>query len=563
MPDPSSALRRVSFGYILGFSDKPYKDPKPPPPPPRPRRPSQLAELVASPGGLVEWTASDGRKGKLTGMGKLQLTAASLTKVPSEIQPAKEHLEKPTPKNPPGNAENIWTNNDWSGFEATGGITKSASNKAPSSKNDAWGNGDWNASGSNKGSQKAASCTQVLWGSGDVGEMWVTQADTSGGDTKKDEKEDEKKAEKKAEKKYEKNDSKATEQATKSGDSNETPAPTNTAAERGETKESDDTNTWTKEEDEQLLRMKTEDMQLSWKAIDSKLGKADGQSKARFKIVKPAGWKPNTAKDNAGKGNASQKNDTKGDEQKQNQGTKDSNKNSNEKDKKDNEVADNLLGDAFAGMLGETSDGKQGDVEKANNTGTWGIGDPTKTGDTSDAKDNNDVWINTDGAGDSKDKDPADQWGPAATGTPALLWDNTNQETNPALGLDWGAYNQETNPATPPGWDNPVPDIQQPLSPAKPAPASRSTKAPSEFRSRRSTSSKSKPSTTRPAEIELEPDDTFSADDLRLIARILQQDCSMVWSRLSWRFRDKTGRTLHPEVFEKKITGSVEGDGKK
>ena len=34
----------------------------------------------------------------------------------------------------------------------------------------------------------------------------------------------------------------------------------------------------------------------------------------------------------------------------------------------------------------------------------------------------------------------------------------------------------------------------------------------------------------------------------------------MVWNRVSWRFRDKTGRTLHPDEFEKKITGRLEGE---
>jgi hypothetical protein len=33
----------------------------------------------------------------------------------------------------------------------------------------------------------------------------------------------------------------------------------------------------------------------------------------------------------------------------------------------------------------------------------------------------------------------------------------------------------------------------------------------------------------------------------------------MVWNRVSWRFKDKRGRTIAPEVFEKKITGRVEG----
>ena len=62
-------------------------------------------------------------------------------------------------------------------------------------------------------------------------------------------------------------------------------------------------------------------------------------------------------------------------------------------------------------------------------------------------------------------------------------------------------------------------------------------------------------SRSRPAEYKLSPDDTFSQDELKIIARILQQDSSMVWERVSWRFKERTGRNLHPDVFEKKITG--------
>jgi hypothetical protein len=31
---------------------------------------------------------------------------------------------------------------------------------------------------------------------------------------------------------------------------------------------------------------------------------------------------------------------------------------------------------------------------------------------------------------------------------------------------------------------------------------------------------------------------------------------------VSWRFKDKTGRNLHPDVFEKKITGRLDKDGR-
>jgi hypothetical protein len=91
---------------------------------------------------------------------------------------------------------------------------------------------------------------------------------------------------------------------------------------------------------------------------------------------------------------------------------------------------------------------------------------------------------------------------------------------------------------------------------------SNSQKAPSnKAPSNKPASTKADPQqpTSRPLELELKPDDVFSADDLRLVAKILQQDCSLVWNRLSWRFRDKTGRTLHPDWFEKKIMGAVEG----
>jgi hypothetical protein len=69
-------------------------------------------------------------------------------------------------------------------------------------------------------------------------------------------------------------------------------------------------------------------------------------------------------------------------------------------------------------------------------------------------------------------------------------------------------------------------------------------------------------SSSHPAEYKVAPDGTFSQDELKLIARILQQDCSMVWERVSWRFKDKTGRNLHPDVFEKKITGRLDKDGR-
>jgi hypothetical protein len=114
-----------------------------------------------------------------------------------------------------------------------------------------------------------------------------------------------------------------------------------------------------------------------------------------------------------------------------------------------------------------------------------------------------------------------DAWGPGAT-------DGANDTNNNTTSWD-------TNPAPPAG--------------GKPASNAPSTKSTSKHRA--------------PLELEVKPDETFSADDLRLVARILQEDYRMVWNRVSWRFRDKTGRTVGAEVFKKKITGKVEGKERK
>jgi hypothetical protein len=51
MTDANGAPRRVSMAYILGFSDKPYKEVKSPAPPPLPqrRKPSHPANIVITP----------------------------------------------------------------------------------------------------------------------------------------------------------------------------------------------------------------------------------------------------------------------------------------------------------------------------------------------------------------------------------------------------------------------------------------------------------------------------------------------------------------------------------
>lgn len=49
--------------------------------------------------------------------------------------------------------------------------------------------------------------------------------------------------------------------------------------------------------------------------------------------------------------------------------------------------------------------------------------------------------------------------------------------------------------------------------------------------------------------------------DLVLIGKILKEDSSLLWLRIASRFRDKTGRILHPDVFEQKLTGKTAKKG--
>lgn len=47
MADSTDAPRRVSMAYILGFSNKPFKDGGPPAPPPAPRHPGAFKQMVS------------------------------------------------------------------------------------------------------------------------------------------------------------------------------------------------------------------------------------------------------------------------------------------------------------------------------------------------------------------------------------------------------------------------------------------------------------------------------------------------------------------------------------
>jgi hypothetical protein len=174
-----------------------------------------------------------------------------------------------------------------------------------------------------------------------------------------------------------------------------------------------------------------------------------------------------------------------------------------------------------------------GDIEN-----TWENGDDAwgKEGGASAAVDGkgDDPWLAVDGAADAEN-----------TGTDAK--DNTEA---------WGANDP---------WKEAPTGSKVPSKAGSKAPSKAGSKAPSNKSTPAAQPAAAQTTTAPPVPApeplmyEITPDAIFSADDLRTIARILQQDAKMVWDRVSWRFRDKTGRHVEPDVFEDKITGRVGG----
>lgn len=538
MADTNGVLRRVSMAYILGFSNKPYKEVRlpVPPPPPQARKPSQPVSIVGTlighyggfaqtnyrqiptPGRIMEWTASDGRKGKLTGAGKPRLTAASLAKVPSDKRSTKEALsvkntsKKATSTKPAVDGGDWWgANTNWAGASVKDGNKDSGSKKGNAGFLDSTGNDSNDL----------------------LANTWGNAGDAAGGDDKTGEKKDE---------------------TTPAWDT-PTNAPTgpeacdNPAQGSEGDKKDENKNAWTKEQDERLIQMKTETSK-TWAEMGNELdGKAKDECIERFNQIKPKGWRPNAANQGRdGKGGAGKK----GKEKKQNHNQVQS-KGGNKKDEK-----------THGNQEGEKKDETSWVAEAWGMPGGNGDVFPDLfSGDTGDNKDDSgnkdtswdDLKGGTTGVGTSE-CDTKGGWGSGnITGgqdgadAAAVKWDsNSGGNWNTNSNSDRDKKKDDASMADP--WTSTAPTQNFPL---------KQTPSQTGSQHKASSNNNAQPITTRPLELEVKPDDTFSADDLRLVARILQQDCSMVWNRVSWRFRDKTGRTLHPDGFEKKITGRLEG----
>lgn len=379
---------------------------------------------------------------------------------------------------------------------------------------------------------------------------------------------------------------------------------------------------FTDAEDKRMMDWRSEHSKQPWTDFAEEIGKTSKQCHERFREIKPNDWKPTEGQD-GGDGGGKEGN---------NQGNKDGNKNGNKKGKKQGETTagtdagcnnsfwggsnlfggddsekdkaeaagnDNRSGDAGSSNSKETNNASGIAAASGNNEPSWGSGGWNNnqsggTGDTS-CNNGNDTWDNNAGANNNGRK--AGDWGattggnnsggnthswgddPWGSGNGAgdntatdkngggdKSWDKATAggDANNATATDWNDdSNKQTNNGTSGGdqnaWDAGDTWV------AAPALTKTASKAGSKAHSNHSASHKSshrhsaQNNPPTPVELEVKPDDVFSANDLRLVARILQQDYQMVWNRVSWRFKDKTGRTIAPEVFEKKITGQVEG----
>ncbi|KAI4670862.1 uncharacterized protein J4E88_009614 [Alternaria novae-zelandiae] len=459
---------------------------------------------MSTPGRIVEWTASDGRKGRLTGTGKPRLTAASLAKVPSEQRPAKELAgakgtpKKPASTKPAANGDDLWAGNGWGDANAKSESKKSSSKKASSNKGDAW-------------------VVQELGNdaSDPVAVTWDPTPDATGGDDKNEKKDDPADA------------------------WNTTTAPENNIAPQDDSKKDGESDVWTKEQDEKLLQMKTVDSK-SWAEVLQEIsGKTKKSCQDRLKELRPDGWTANEVEKGGGG-----KKGKKGKHANQNGG------NTKKDDAKKEETVDD--GGIFGATFGEDTGNSKDESDDKNNSGdkapdTWGGtanwdfagGDAAGTG--TNAWETQVGWGTgaTTGGGDGAN-DAAASWDNIG-GNNRSKGTNNNQKNNTGGGAGGAKASRQKAPSS----------QMPPRAPAQPNTSNGNN----------NNNNNARPIAARPLELEVKPDDTFSADDLRLVARILQQDCSMVWNRVSWRFRDKTGRTLHPDEFEKKITGRLEGKG--
>lgn len=332
------------------------------------------------------------------------------------------------------------------------------------------------------------------------------------------------------------------------------------------------------------MELRSEHPTGPWADVANELGKKDYECKVRFKEIKPEGWQPRNAK---GGGDKKQKQNKQKEVRGQKEGAKKEEEKKNEASGGgwDNPAATGAWDTAVNGWgATDTKGSSQNNGGGWDSTPAWSGREETFGNKKGSPQNNSGGWDSTsawpgqeDTSGDKKDNNN-DNWASGGdSGDWAGIWDNNEKGNNDEGGFKadqggWGPGGADSGGVGADTWGNatgggpntgnvdawPSAPVFHDSSPNGIKPRSR--KSASHAGSKQhSTRKPEMPSAIAPIEYELRPDSTFSTDDLRLVARILQQDCKMVWDRVSWRFRDKTGRDLHPDIFEKKITGGIEG----
>jgi hypothetical protein len=522
--------RKISMAYILGLSPHPFKQPKPPIPPPRPKESNPYVSMVTTPGAVLEWAASDGRKGKLSTPAPPKLTSRNLAKVPSEKPIGKKTASTQAHRSSNDQARKKerkekkdesqgWAADkgdcDWPNPASASGSKKNKKDETPAWEF-TWGQpaGSTKSDGSKKsGSKKDEPSTDPSWGENNdaMGSPDAIPTVNNTSDNK-DANVDDKRGEGQVWDNSNWGETPADAGGYNAGgrildkaDAQNTDIKTDDNAKADESakhdhKVAEGSNEWTAEQDTELLKLKSENVSMSWDAIAQMLGKGTKETcKARFNKVKPKDWKPQCKGKGGDGGNKSNQSQAK----------------EAEKEKEGDAGDDGFLGGGLFGNLGMNDDA---------GGGGRGDGGPVQSPVKSSGFDASaDPWTT-----------PANtSWGPQTQQQSPVVNDCTNAFAAAMRSSRGQALNKQ--------FANRSPGIQPPnpfsaTFHKTPQPFSQNFESNGSFH-------------------DIYPDVNFSQQDILIIAKLLKEDHQLLWNRIASRFRDKTGRNLHPWTFEEKVTG--------
>lgn len=353
---------------------------------------------------------------------------------------------------------------------------------------------------------------------------------------------------------------------------------------------------FTKAQDDEIMRRKTDNGGESWAVIAKSLpgdAKTINQCKERFKAIKPADWKPASSQDKQ-QGAQDKKEDKGGkDKKKEENGPEASGGQSGwNKTGENNNSGGGVLDWDNSGGNGTGGGGGGGDVNDAWDAAAWpdvdiGGGDNSNSGDKSGEADN---W-NQDGGKGNNAGGNNDNWGDPPGGGSQK---NDNATGGDVGGDGWGNDNNWGGNAAADS-ANDVPGWGQEKSASKFQKSARSKantndKAYSKSNIKSNMKENGDRNSNNGHNIatgngkgnwsgngngnvhgnggggedsasvsfgfnDVYPNEVFSMDDLVRISRLLKRDHENVWFRLSCAFRDKTGRYIHEDVFKEKLLG--------